>query len=260
MVSRVGKVVGVGAVIVLALVVVLTALRTELPHTPGVMSDALGPDPGEPVGEYLARAAASLGGDDDDAATTATATGSGAGHTGSDTGDTDSGDTGREALRWALVTAEQPWSVDHAAAAVSGVPRLSRVYVQTPLPDVAMPVGMQTLAEPVVGERSREPVLVRALERAAHAAQTRADSGAGRSAYVEALTAERARAGEPAIIGLVVRADSAELRAVAGGPGVRAVEALPADAVWGRFAVRPLLPQQLEAADPLPDRAPVGTG
>ena len=58
---RVLKAAGVGVLVVLALVVILTALRTELPRNPGVMSDALGPDHGEPVAEYLDRAAASLG-------------------------------------------------------------------------------------------------------------------------------------------------------------------------------------------------------
>lgn len=40
-------------------------------------------------------------------------------------------------------------------------------------------------------------------------------------------------------------------------PWVRAVEALPPDAVWERFAVRPLQPQQVDAAYPLPDGGPV---
>lgn len=239
-VGRVGKVLTVGAVIVLALVVVLTALRTELPRSPGVMSDSLGPAPGEEVGEYLARAAATLEGDDD-----------------ADDATADAGRDDGPVARWALVTAEQPWSVDEAVAVVSGLPRVSSAYLQTPLPDVAMPTGVQTLAEPVVGESTREPVLGRALERAAASAETRAVVGDGRPADVEALTARRIRDGEPAIIGLVVRAGTGALRAVADEPGVRAVEALPADAVWGRFAVRPLLPQQRDAADPLPDHAPV---
>ena len=74
---------------------------------------------------------------------------------------------------------------------------------------------------------------------------------------LHALTAARIRAGDPAIIGLVVRAPPAQLRTLAQRPGVRAVEALPSDAVWGRFAVRPLQPQQLETASPLPDAGPV---
>ncbi|MBB1036161.1 hypothetical protein G6031_17475, partial [Dietzia sp. CQ4] len=65
---RVLRIAGVGVVIVLALVAVLTALRTELPRSPGVMSDALGPENGEVVDDYLARAASSLGDDDEDPA------------------------------------------------------------------------------------------------------------------------------------------------------------------------------------------------
>lgn len=239
--GRAGKVVGVGVVIVLALVVILTALRTELPRSPGVMSDALGPDAGEPVSDYLARAAASLEVDDDEVTT------------GEQDGD-------GPVARWALVTAERPWSVADAVAVVSGLPRLSGVYVQTPLPGVAMPVGVQTTAEPVSGEHTREPVLARALGRAADAAEARAVAGDGRPAAVEELTAQRIRDGQPAIIGLVVRGEAEGLRAVAGEAGVRSVEELPADAVWGHFAVRPLLPQQVDAADPLPDHAPVGAG
>ena len=78
-----------------------------------------------------------------------------------------------------------------------------------------------------------------------------------RAAAVAALTASRIRAGDPAIIGVLARGTSEQLREVAEHPRVRAVEALPADAVWGRFATRPLLPQQAEVASPLPDTAPV---
>lgn len=218
--------VGVGAVIVLALVVILTALRTELPRSPGLMSDALGPESGEAVAGYLERASASLAG-----------------------GAVEAGP------RWALVTAERPWSVAEAADVVAALPRVSMLYVQVPVPGVAMPVAEETLAEPVAGEADREPVFVRALERLAGAAV--AVDGRGRVAETEALTVARVQAGEPAIIGLTVRGDTEALRMVADEPGVRAVEALPADAVWGRFAVRPLQPQQLEAAEPLPDHAPV---
>jgi len=218
---------GVGVVIVLALVVILTALCTELPRSPGVMSDALGPDPGEPVAAYLQRAADSLATD------TPAATGP----------------------RWALVTTERPWTAAEAAEATAGLPRVSTLYAQTPEPGVAMPVLTQTLAEPAAGEAGRAPVLARALDRIARAAAGTQDTG--RAAQAHALTATRVRAGAPAVIALIVRADTATLRDVADEPGVRSVDALPPDAVWGRFAVRPLLPQQRDAADPLPDGAPV---
>lgn len=220
-------VLGVGAVIVVALVVILAALRTELPRSPGVMSDALGPDPGEPVAAYLDRAADSLDEDADGA------------------------------RRWALVNAERALSVSEAAEAVADLPRVSGLYVQVPLRGVAMPVTGATLVEPVAAESTREPVFDRVLARRVAEATRDTTGGGGRVAESEALTAARVRAGEPSIIALVVRGATADLRAVARTPAVRAVEALPADAVWGRFAVRPLLPQQVGAADPLPDHAPL---
>lgn len=246
--ARLLRVAGVGVVIVLALVTILTALRTELPRSPGVMSDALGPDPGESVDGYLDRAAASLvtaGGGSD-------APG-GAG----DDGDDDEGRvTDPDAHRWALVSAGEAWSVAEAAGAVRGLPRVSGLSVQVPVEGVAMPVTGVALAEPVAGETGREAVFGRGLEQVA-ARLDLAPAGSDRAAAAAALTASRIRAGEPAIIGLLVRGTTGQLRAVAGAPGVRAVEALPPDAVNERFAVRPLLPQQVDAALPLPDDAPV---
>lgn len=281
-VVRALKVVGVGVVIVLALVAILTALRTELPRNPGVMSDALGPDPGEPVARYLKRAQESLSGSAHDSEFS-----SGTGNSGgsSDSAAGPDGDaSGVGDSRWALVTAEAPWSVGQADAVVADVARVSRVYFQVPVPGVAMPVADVTLAEPTAGETSREPVFTRAVRQVAdraravssQAASAQADSaqpgkattgtatknssrgdGEDRGAATAALTGARLQAGDAAIIGLVVRGTPEELRAAASQPGVRSVEALPGDSVWGRFAVRPLQPQQVEAADPLADDAPV---
>lgn len=225
---RVLKAAGVGVVIVLALVAILTALRTELPRSPGVMSDAVGPDAGEPVGEYLARVAAAPS-------------------------------TGPDAPRWALVSAARAWAVADADRVGRDLPRVAGLIVQVPVDGVAMPVTEVVLAEPTTGEDSREPVFGRGLGRAADGleAQAAASAGGDRGAETSALTAARIRAGEPAIIGMIVRGTDAQLRAVAAEPGVRAVEALPADAVRGRFAVRPLLPQQTDSASPLPDLGPV---
>ncbi|MFI8590251.1 MULTISPECIES: hypothetical protein [Dietzia] len=252
--ARVLKIAGVGVVIVVALVAILTALRTELPRSPGVMSDALGPDAGERVDDYLARAAGSLdqnkkNDDDDDEDPT----------------------TGGAAPRWALVTAGAAWSVTEAADIVRALPRVSGLYVQVPVDGVAMPVTGVTLAEPVAGETGRAETFGRGLEQvvarldtggpnapapAAPAAASGAlPPGGDRAAATAALTVSRLRAGEPAIIGVLARGTTEQLRAVAEQPRVRAVEALPADAVWERFAVRPLQPQQVDAAVPLPDEA-----
>lgn len=262
--ARLLRVVGVGVVIVLALVAILTALRTELPRGPGVQSDALGPDAGERVEDYLARAAASL----------ADVGGAGAAARGGVGGDDDEVTaTGDDAPRWALVSAGEAWTATGAARVVEGLPRVSALYVQVPVDGVAMPVADATLAEPAAGESGRAAVVGRALDEVAAQLDgapggdvgTGGDLGTGgwsgtggdRASAAAALTATRIRAGAPAIIGLVVRGSTDSLRAVATRPGVRAVEALPPDAVWGRFAVRPLQPQQVEAATPLADTAAV---
>ena len=130
------------------------------------------------------------------------------------------------------------------------LPRVSGLMVQVPVDGVAMPVSEVVLTEP------RGPAMSRGLERAAEGFET---DNADRSAAAGALTATRIRAGDPAIIGLIVRAAPEQLREVARLPDVRAVEALPADAVWGRFAVRPLQPQFSTTASPLPDTAPIPT-
>lgn len=255
--ARVVKVAGVGGVVVLALVAILTALRTELPRSPGVMSDALGPTAGERVDDYLARAADSL--------VTVDGGGDAARGSGGDDDDDEALASDPDARRWALVTAGWAWTVPEAAGVVRELPRVSGLYVQVPVDGVAMPVTGVTLAEPVAGEPGREPVFDRGLEQAARRLEAGPPTGPGvpqppdadRAAATAALTASRIRAGQPAIIGLLVRGTTEQLRAVAEQPWVRAVEALPPDAVWERFAVRPLQPQQAEAAYPLPDDAPV---
>ena len=243
---RVLKVAGVGVVIVLALVAILTALHTDPPRSPGVMSDAVGPERDEPAADYLDRAADTL----------ATADGD------------------RDAARWALISATGPLSVAEAADVVRDLPRVSRIFVQVPVEGVAMPVTGATLAEPVAGDSGRGEVFDRGLRQvigvleAGTAPTGRARggragenaAGEGRAAAVASLTVSRIRDGDPAIIGLLARGTSEQLRVTAEHPRVRAVEALPADAVWGRFAIRPLLPQQAEVASPLPDTAPVPAG
>ncbi|WP_010540607.1 hypothetical protein [Dietzia alimentaria] len=238
---RVLKVAGVGVVIVLALVAILTALRTDPPRSPGVMSDAVGPEHDEPVDDYAARV--------------------------SDTLATADGD--RDTARWALVSLTDPWSVAEAADVVRDLPRVSRMFVQVPVDGVAMPVTGATLPEPIAGDSGRGEVFDRGLRQvsavlgAGTAPTDRAGenvAGEGRAAAVASLTVSRIRASDPAIIGLLARGTSEQLRVVAEHPRVRAVEALPPDAVWGRFAIRPLLPQQTEVASPLPDTAPVPAG
>ena len=162
---RVLKAAGVGVLVVLALVVILTALRTELPRNPGVMSDALGPDHGEPVAEYLDRAAASLGDEVVGGGDDAVAGGGGAADDRDDDNDTPS--LTSAAPRWALVSAAQAWTTADAEAVAMGLPRVSGLMVQVPVDGVAMPVTEVVLTEPVAGESSRGPVMSRGLKRAA---------------------------------------------------------------------------------------------
>ncbi|MEH6819671.1 MAG: hypothetical protein V7706_06980 [Dietzia psychralcaliphila] len=262
---RIVKIAGVGVVIVLALVALLTALRTELPRSPGVMSDSLGPENGELVDDYLARAAGSLDGDGDDDGDSDSASASDGGRDSDGNGDAANGDVDADAPRWALITAGWAWTVPEAAGVVRELPRVSGLYVQVPVDGVAMPVTGVTLAEPVAGEAGREPVFDRGLRNVVERLDGVDPAGPGvpsppdadRAAATNALTVSRLRSGAPAIVGLLARGTPAQLRAVAEQPWVRAVEALPADAVWERFAVRPLQPQQVDAASPLPDDAPV---
>jgi hypothetical protein len=59
------------------------------------------------------------------------------------------------------------------------------------------------------------------------------------------------------VLALVVRADRAALEALAADPGVRAVDAAPVGATEPELALSPLLPGQVERADPPPDDGPV---
>lgn len=123
------------------------------------------------------------------------------------------GATGPEP-RWALVTPTGPADVPDLTAMFTDQPdlRVSTLLagnVQWPLP------------EPAVGRR-REDVFAAASERF------------GASAGIPDPRST------PVITGVIVRGTPDHLRAVASSPGVRGVEVLPADAVYGRFGMRPL--------------------
>ncbi|WP_297009463.1 hypothetical protein [uncultured Corynebacterium sp.] len=119
-----------------------------------------------------------------------------------------------DAPRWALVSPDGPADVAALTAVFSDQPDLR---VSTLLAG-----GVQwALPEPAVGHR-REDVFIGARQRVA--------ASAGVPDTDEALR----------ITGVIVHGTPAELHAVASTPGVRAVEPLPADAVYGRFGVRPL--------------------
>lgn len=137
--------------------------------------------------------------------------------------------------RWALVSPESPADVAALTALFTGDPelRVSTLLsggVQWPVP------------EPSVGHR-REDVFTAVRHRVA--------LSAGIPDNDEAMR----------ITGIVVRGTTGQLRTLASAPGVRAVEALPGDAVYGRFGMRPLddtapqpaatqVPEAPEAATP----------
>lgn len=185
----------------------------------GVTTDRLGPAQGEQVDDYLREARASLDGADTDP-------------------------------HWALVSFTDYLTAPQIPAAADGL-RVAGVIqhvpidrVQTPVITVATPAG----AEPAVRSADAAAGLV--------AAQRFRDQ---RGADIARVTEARLRAGCACTAGLVVRGTLPELRVLATRPGVRAVQALPADAIAGRFAVAPLLPESTGVITPTPDDAPVPT-
>lgn len=81
-----------------------------------------------------------------------------------------------------------------------------------------------------------------------------------RQANISAVSAEELARNCACVIGIVVRADGDRLAALQTESDVRVVEALAADAVFGRFAVRPLLPEQVDLVLPGPDDGSVRAG
>ncbi|MFE1595286.1 hypothetical protein [Nocardia sp. NPDC058705] len=198
-------------------VILLVVAFREPAPASAVTTDRLGPAPGEQVEQYLADARTSLDG-----------------------GDTDP--------HWALVSFTEYLTPQQLPAAAEGL-RISGVIqhvpvdrVQTPVITVATPGG----DEPAVKSGEAAAGLV--------AAQQVRDQ---RSAEIARLTESRLRAGCACTAGIVVRGSLPELRDLATQPDIRAVQALPADAVAGRFAVSPLLPGSSNTVTPNPDDGPV---
>jgi hypothetical protein len=93
-----------------------------------------------------------------------------------------------------------------------------------------------------------------ARQRAHQTAAADAQRQTGRAAEVAAVEARTlADPAAPCVLAVVVRAQRAGLDAVAARPEVRAVHAAPAGVTARELAIAPLLPEQVERADPLPD-------
>lgn len=187
------------------------------PRDDGVATDRLGPDRGEQTADYLVRARDSLTGE-------------------------------HEQARWALVSFTE-YLTPQQIPAHSGGLRIAEVIHRVPIPGVQTPV----IAVPVP---AGDAVAVASAEAAA-GLLTAAPKTAERPARIAEVAAARLRAGCACTAGLVVRGPLPRLRELAAQPGIRAVEALPADAEMGRFAVAPLLPEQTGAVLPGPDDGPV---
>ncbi|QXQ15738.1 hypothetical protein KV203_07145 [Skermania piniformis] len=201
-----------GLVAVLLIVLGWAAVRPVAVVPP---TDRLGPEPNEPVADYLARSAESLDG------------------------------TGP---RWALVsltTEIRPAEV----AATTGAVRVSEVAYRVPIPRVQT----RLLLVAVPGE---PPGVADSAAVAADRLLTELPAS-GRQRDVATVSAARLRAGCACVVAVLVRGEPTQLRAIAARPGVRAVQALPADAEFGWFAVDPLLPEQLDRAGPGSDDGPV---
>ncbi|OZF28795.1 hypothetical protein [Rhodococcus sp. 14-2483-1-2] len=182
-----------------------------------VSTDRLGPDSGEQVTDYLARAEASLRSDNTEP-------------------------------RWGSVSFDRELTAEQAYAVADGI-RISQVVLRVPLDRVQTPIL-------TVGVPGSERSVLNSTARAA--SQATESFGAGdRQAQIAAVSQRRLLDGCACVVTVVVRGTPAELTELAGRADVRAVQALPPDAVSGKFAVEPLLPEYVDVVAPLPDDGPV---
>lgn len=184
---------------------------------PAPGSVRLGPEPGEDVAGYLARLPAELPA------------------------------AGVEVLALVQFATELPGSaVEPAVAGAAPVTAVLRV----PLPRVQTALRFEPLEQGVPMPAALDAARQRAHQQAAADAQRQA----GRAADVATAEARAlADPDAPYVLAVVVRADRARMEAVAAHPDVRAVHAAPVGVTTRELALAPLLPGQVERADPLPD-------
>lgn len=151
-----------------------------------------------------------------------------------------------DAERWALVSFTEPLAPEHIPAHSGGM-RIAQVLYRVPIPRVQTPLVAVPVPEGIEA----------AVDSARYAAWLLPRPADDRSAQVVSVSAARLRAGCACVVGLVVRGRLPELRKLAEQNGIRAVQALPADAVAGSFAVIPLLPDYHDVVVPGPDDGPV---
>jgi len=212
----------VGVLVACAVVAVLVAwyaASTSPPATPlpPAGSVRLGPDPGADVPAYLAALPATLP------------------------------QAGAVAPALVQFTAEQ--TTAGALALVPGTTPVTAVF-RVPLSRVQTAQRFEAL-EPGV---PLPTALDSARQRAGAAAGGDAGRLDGRPRAVAAV--EEAALGAPTcacVLALVAQGDGTALTRLAAEPGVRAVDAAPAGTTSRELALSPLLPEQTERADPLPD-------
>lgn len=211
-----------GCVALLALLAGYAAVQNPPPApVPPAGSVRLGPEPGEPVAAYLDRLPALLLA------------------------------TGTSAPALVQFGTEQP--VAAALAAVAGTtPRL--VVLRVVLPRVQTALRFEELRSGVAPDAALQD----ARERARAAAEADATRLSGRPRAAAAAEATRlADPGGSTVLALVVDGSREALQALTTRPGVRAVEAAPAGTTVRELALSPLLPEQAQRADPLPDDGPI---
>ncbi|MGW4241433.1 hypothetical protein [Nocardia sp. NPDC004722] len=208
---------GIALAAVLFVILIVVLGRAIPPRAAIISTDRLGPESGEPVADYIAQARTSVAGSDSDA-------------------------------HWALVSFTTGVTADRIPEFSGGL-RISEVAYHVPVDRVATPIitiGVPAGIEVAVAS-------VKAAAAQVESTQTYDD----RSTRVKNLVATRLRANCACVVGIVLQGPLPKLRDLAALPGIRAVQALPADASAGVFAVSPLLPEQLDTASPGPDDGPV---
>lgn len=203
---------GTGLLIVAlaALLAVVYVLGARVPDKGVFVStDVLGPESGESAAEYRDRADRSL---------------------------TERQDP--DEPRWALLTLAAPSTAAQAADAAGPV-RISQVVFAPQVegaPPGAVPLLTVALAAPSPATTATELII---LAESAAAQRLRLDDTVSGAEAVRGAAAAELDGTCGCVTALVVRGTPAELQAQADRPEVAAIEALPADAVYGRFAVRP---------------------
>ncbi|GAA1837600.1 hypothetical protein GCM10009836_15370 [Pseudonocardia ailaonensis] len=218
--SRRGRLVLIGACVVAVLIAVAyVTAQASAPGGPPVAQGQvrLGPDPGEPVADYLARLPASLP------------------------------TPGTRVSALVQLSAEIT-TAQAATLAPSAVEAVFRV----PIPRVQTALRFQLLTGG--GEPALTVAQAQALHAAEADAQRQTGRPAAVAAAEAAAYRGPSCA---CIVALVVQADRAGLDALAATPGVRAVQAAPAGITARELALSPLLPDQATAATPPPDDGPL---